>query len=108
MARITYIEHDGTEHVVEVPTGNSVMQGAFDNNIPGIDADCGGECACATCHVFVDEAWLATVGTPGADSDEASMLSFTALVEANSRLSCQIPVSDELDGLVVRLPEGQH
>jgi ferredoxin, 2Fe-2S len=108
MATITYIEHSGREHRVEVAPGGSVMRGAVDNNIPGIDADCGGECACATCHVYVDEAWLGVVGTPVPGSQEASMLSFAALAEPNSRLSCQITVSEALDGLVVRLPEGQH
>src|SRR3954470_1046921 len=108
MPRITYIEHNGTEHTVEVPVGKSVMQGAIENNIPGIDADCGGECACATCHVYVDEAWLEKVGTPAAGSQEASMLSFAALAQPNSRLSCQITASEALDGLIVRLPEGQH
>ena len=106
MPNVTYIEHDGTEHRVEVPAGLSVMRGAVDNNIPGIDADCGGECACATCHVFVDPAWLAATGTPG--EQEASMLSFAATKQDNSRLSCQIEVTAALDGLVVRLPEAQH
>tara|TARA_Y100001934_G_C12274357_1_gene736620 strand:- start:674 stop:1000 length:327 start_codon:yes stop_codon:yes gene_type:complete len=105
---ITYVEHDGTEHVMDVPVGNTVMQGAFDNNVPGIDADCGGECACATCHVYVDPAWQSLVGPIPADSAEESMLSFAAVTEANSRLACQIPVTDALDGLVVRMPEGQH
>jgi ferredoxin, 2Fe-2S len=108
MPKITYIEHNGREHSVEVPVGLSVMRGAVDNNIPGIDADCGGECACATCHVYVGEAWLGTTGTPAEGSQEASMLSFAALAQPNSRLSCQIEVSEALDGLVVRLPEGQH
>ena len=108
MATIIYIEHGGREHRVEVPPGRSVMRGAVDNNIPGIDADCGGECACATCHVYVDEGWLATTGTPVPGSQEASMLSFAALARPNSRLSCQIAVSEALDGLIVRLPEGQH
>jgi 2Fe-2S ferredoxin len=108
MPKITYIEHGGREHRVEVPLGLSVMRGAVDNNIPGIDADCGGECACATCHVYVDEGWLAAIGTPVPGSQEASMLSFAALAQPNSRLSCQITVSEALDGLVVRLPEGQH
>jgi 2Fe-2S ferredoxin len=103
-----YIEHSGQEHTVEVPCGLSVMRGAVDNNIPGIDADCGGECACATCHVYLDERWLGLIGTPAAGSQEASMLSFAALAQPNSRLSCQIGVTDALDGLVVRLPEGQH
>jgi ferredoxin, 2Fe-2S len=108
MPRITYIEHDGTAHVVDVPIGKSVMQGAVENNVPGIDADCGGECACATCHVYVDAAWLSAVGLPPPASQEASMLSFAAVTQPDSRLSCQIPVTASLDGLVVRMPEGQH
>jgi 2Fe-2S ferredoxin len=108
MPKITYVEFGGREHRVEVPAGLSVMRGAVDNNIPGIDADCGGECACATCHVYVDESWLASIGTPEPGSQEASMLSFAALAQPNSRLSCQITVSEALDGLTVRLPEGQH
>ena len=108
MPKVTYIEHDDTEHPVEVPVGLSVMRGAVNNNVPGIDADCGGECACATCHVYVDAAWLAQIGAPAAGSQEASMLSFAALAQPNSRLSCQIAVSEALDGLIVRLPEGQH
>ena len=108
MPKITYIEYDGREHRVEVPPGLSVMRGAIDNNIPGIDADCGGECACATCHVYVDAAWLGTTGLPVEGSQEASMLSFAAVTQPDSRLSCQIPVTEALDGLVVRMPEGQH
>lgn len=106
MPRITYIEFDGREHVVEVKAGLSVMEGAIRNNVPGIDADCGGACACATCHVYVDEAWLDRTGT--ASAMEESMLDFADAVQPNSRLSCQIRVTDELDGLVVRLPESQH
>jgi 2Fe-2S ferredoxin len=106
MAKITYIEHDGAEHVIDVKTGLTVMEGAVKNNVPGIDADCGGACACATCHVYVDEAWLAKTGEKSAM--EESMLDFAENVEPNSRLSCQIKVSDELDGLVVRMPESQH
>ena len=108
MPKITYIEHNGTEHAIEVPVGKSVMQGAVDNNVPGIDADCGGECACATCHVYIDPAWLDRIGLPLAGSQEASMLSFAAVTQPDSRLSCQIHVTDALDGLVVRMPEGQH
>jgi 2Fe-2S ferredoxin len=108
MPKITYIEHNGTPHTVEVPVGNSVMQGAVFNNVPGIDADCGGECACATCHVYVDAAWLDKTGLPVPGSQEGSMLSFAAVTQPDSRLSCQIPVTGELDGLVVRMPEGQH
>jgi 2Fe-2S ferredoxin len=108
MPKITYIEHDGTEHPVEVPVGRSVMQGAVDNNVPGIDADCGGECACATCHVYIDAAWLDRIGLPPEGSQEASMLSFAAVTQPDSRLSCQISVVPDLDGLIVRMPEGQH
>jgi 2Fe-2S ferredoxin len=106
MAQITYIEHDGTEHVIDVKTGQSVMEGAVKHNIPGIDADCGGACACATCHVYVDPDWLGKTGEKS--SMEESMLDFAEGVEPNSRLSCQIKVTDDLDGLVVRMPESQH
>jgi 2Fe-2S ferredoxin len=106
MAKITYIEHDGTEHVVDVKPGQSVMEGAVKHNIPGIDADCGGACACATCHVYVDPAWTGKTGEKSAM--EESMLDFAEAVEDNSRLSCQIKVTDDLDGLVVRMPESQH
>ena len=106
MAKITYIEFDGTAHSVDVKVGNSVMEGAIKNNVPGIDADCGGACACATCHVFVDEAWTGRVGDKSAMED--SMLDFAENVQPNSRLSCQIKVTDELDGLIVRMPESQH
>ena len=106
MAKITYIDFNGTERTLEVRNGLSVMEGAVKNNVPGIDADCGGACACATCHVYVDEAWRDKVGGPSAM--EESMLDFAENVEPNSRLSCQIKVSDELDGLTVRTPENQH
>jgi len=106
MAKITYIEHDGAEHVIDVKPGQSVMEGAVKHNIPGIDADCGGACACATCHVYVDPAWLSKTGEKS--SMEESMLDFAESVEDNSRLSCQIKVTDDLDGLVVRMPESQH
>ena len=106
MAKITYVEHDGTEHVIDVKNGLSVMEGAVKNNIPGIDADCGGACACATCHVYVEESWLDKTGDRSAM--EESMLDFAEGVEPNSRLSCQIKVSDELDGLRVTMPESQH
>lgn len=105
MAKITYVEHDGTEHVVDVEDGLTVMEGAIRNMVPGIDADCGGACACATCHVYVDEAWSGKTGERS--SMEESMLDFASDVRDNSRLSCQIKVSSELDGLLVRLPEEQ-
>jgi 2Fe-2S ferredoxin len=106
MAKVTYIEHDGTEHVIEVKSGLTVMEGAVKNNVPGIDADCGGACACATCHVYVSEDWLEKTGRRSAM--EESMLDFAEGVQDNSRLSCQIKVSDALDGLVVNMPESQH
>ncbi len=108
MPRVVYVEFSGIEHQVEVPVGQSVMRGAVNNGVPGIDADCGGECACATCHVYIDLAWLDKIGTPPAGSMEESMLSFAAAAEPNSRLSCQITMREDLDGLVVRMPDGQH
>ncbi|WP_309628460.1 2Fe-2S iron-sulfur cluster-binding protein [Brevundimonas sp.] len=106
MPKVTYIEHDGREHAVEVKSGLSVMEGAIRNNVPGIDADCGGACACATCHIFVDPAWAGQLGERGAM--EASMLDFAEGVQETSRLACQIKVAEAHDGLIVRLPEAQH
>ena len=108
MAKITYIEFDGTEHTAEVKPGLSVMEGAIRNNIPGIDADCGGECACATCHVYFHTRWLDKVGLPVPGSQEAAMLSFAAVAQPDSRLSCQLTMTEDLDGILVRMPEGQH
>ena len=105
MPTLTYIEFDGTEHTVNAEPGISVMRGAIDNGVPGIDADCGGECSCATCHVIVNDEWMDVVGRPG--EDEEAMLDLNPEREVNSRLSCQIEVSDALDGLVVKLPEFQ-
>jgi ferredoxin, 2Fe-2S len=105
MAKIIYIEYNGSEHVIDVKPGLSVMQGAVKANVPGINADCGGACSCATCHVYVDELWR---DKTGARSDlETAMLDFAENVESNSRLSCQIKVTDDLDGLIVRLPASQ-
>ena len=106
MPKIKYIEENGKEHEVEVPVGWSVMEGAVKHLIPGIDADCGGACACATCHVYVDPAWKAKM-PPMSDMEE-TMLDFAQDREANSRLSCQLKVTEELDGLVVRMPKSQH
>ena len=106
MAKITYIEFDGKEHVVEVRNGLSVMEGAIKNNVPGIDADCGGQCACATCHVYVPPVWQVLTGSRTAMEED--MLNFAAATQANSRLACQISISTELDGLVVDIPDGQH
>ncbi len=106
MARVTYVEPDGTEQTVEVPNSTPVMRGAIDNGIEGIVAECGGCCMCATCHVYVDEEFLALL--PAQSEEEKEMLEEAAAeVRETSRLSCQIPVSDELDGLVVRTPETQ-
>jgi 2Fe-2S ferredoxin len=106
MPKVTFIEHDGTRHEVQATAGLSLMRAAVDNGVPGIDADCGGECACATCHVYVEPAWFDRTGERS--EMERSMLSFAAVTQDNSRLSCQIAVTEALDGLVVSLPEGQH
>ena len=105
MAKITYIEFDGTAHVVDVSSGMSVMDGAISNNIPGIEAECGGACSCATCHVYVDPAWVEATGS--AQPVEAGMIESAMDLQETSRLSCQIEVSDELDGIIVRMPELQ-
>lgn len=105
MPKITYIEHNGTEHVVVAETGMTVMEAAVKNMVPGIDADCGGACACATCHVYVDEKWVKVTGA--AEEMEEDMLDFAFDVRENSRLSCQLKVSDEFDGLIVNVPEKQ-
>ena len=106
MVKITYIEFNGTEHVVDVETGMTVMEGARDNNIPGIEADCGGACACSTCHVYVDASWVKK--SPEKEDMEEDMLDFAYSPDENlSRLTCQIEVTDELDGLIVRMPEKQ-
>jgi len=106
MAKITYIEHNGTEHVVEVANGLTVMEGARDNGVPGIEADCGGACACSTCHVYVAEDWTDKI--PPKEAMEADMLDFAFQPDpVRSRLTCQIKVTDALDGLVVNLPEKQ-
>ncbi len=105
MAKITYIEFDGTSHVVDVSPGMSVMDGAISNNIPGIEAECGGACSCATCHVYVDPAWVEATGS--AQNIEVGMIESAMDLQETSRLSCQIEVSDELDGLIVRMPELQ-
>ena len=106
MVKITYIDHEGPSRDVDAKVGESVMEAAIRNNIPGIDADCGGACACATCHVYVDEAFLPKTGEQ--EAMEQSMLDFADGVQDNSRLSCQIQVSDELEGLTVTTPESQH
>jgi 2Fe-2S ferredoxin len=105
MPKITLIEFNGQDHTIDADAGKSLMQNAIDNAVPGIDADCGGACACGTCHCFVSEDWLAATGE-ASDMEEA-MLGMRPDRAANSRLACQIEVSDALDGLVVNLPEFQ-
>ena len=105
MAKITYIEHNEKSHTVDVSNGLTVMEGAIQNNIPGIDADCGGSCACATCHVYVDEKWFSKLSNK--EDSEKDMLDVAFEPNSFSRLSCQIMISDELDGLVVKMPSKQ-
>ena len=105
MPTITLIEYNGTSHSIEAEAGKSLMQNALDNGVPGIDADCGGACACGTCHVFVDQEWLAISGEGG--SMEEAMLGLRPDRTELSRLSCQIKVTEEMNGMVVRLPEYQ-
>ena len=105
MAKITYIEHNGKSHTVEVSSGLSVMEGAIQNNIPGIDADCGGAMACATCHVYVKEEWFNKLSK--AEDAEQDMIDMAYNPKTNSRLSCQITVGDEIDGIEVTTPEKQ-
>lgn len=106
MPQVKFIEFNGTEHVVDANNGESIMIAATSNLVPGIDADCGGECSCATCHVLIDAEWQQKL-EPRTDTEE-SMLDLNPDRTDESRLSCQIPMSDELDGIVVRLPEFQY
>jgi ferredoxin, 2Fe-2S len=105
MAKITFIDFEGTSRSVEGEVGSTVMETAINNAVPGIEAECGGACACSTCHVYIDDAWRETVGEPS--PMEEDMLDFAYGVQPNSRLSCQIKVTEALDGLVVRTPERQ-
>ncbi len=105
MPKITFIEHSGEKHEIEADTGISVMEVAINNGVPGIDADCGGACSCATCHVMVAGDWFDKL--PEIDAMEESMLGLNTMRETNSRLSCQLDSTDELDGLVLQLPEFQ-
>lgn len=105
MTKIVFIDHKGSETVVEAEDGKSIMQVAVDNLVPGIVGDCGGCCTCATCHAYVDEAWLGKLYPPS--EDETMMLEGALHVQQNSRLTCQIKVKPEIDGIVVRTPESQ-
>jgi len=106
MPQITFIEHDGTIHEIAVVNGTTIMEAAIDNGVPGIDADCGGQCACATCHVFIKGDWAAKISARS--EMEETMLELAEGVTEFSRLACQIPMADVLDGLSVQLPEAQH
>ncbi len=105
MPKVTYIDNEGTSRTIEIENGLTVMEGAVQKNIPGIDADCGGSMACATCHVYVDEKWLNKI--PKAEEGEIDMIDMAIEPKKNSRLSCQIIVSEELDGLSVKTPQKQ-
>ena len=105
MPKITFIDYEGTERNVDVNVGETIMEAATSNDIPGIDADCGGACACATCHVYIAPDWFAKVGAP--QDLEAEMLDVAEEVKENSRLACQLTINDELDGIVVLTPESQ-
>ncbi len=105
MVMITYVQPDGVERAVDVPEGRSVMEGAVANDVAGIVAECGGSCSCATCHAYIDKDWMDVVGPPG--EDEADMLEFASGATSNSRLTCQIEVTSELEGLKLTIPEEQ-
>ena len=107
MTKVNYVEAGGTVHAVEAEEGISAMEAAVRNSVPGIDGDCGGAAACATCHVYVDPVWIARTGQAG-EGMEKDMLDFAEDVRENSRLACQIKLTSDLDGLVLRLPEKQH
>ena len=106
MPRIIYVEHNGTEHEIDVPVGTNLMQGAVNQLVPGIEGDCGGLCACGTCHVYLDGPAAAHTGTP--DELELGMLEFAFEVEDSSRLSCQIEVTEAMEGIRVRMPSRQY
>lgn len=105
MAKITYVEFGGNERVLDITSGRSVMQGAIENNVRGIIAECGGACSCATCHVYVDDAWIERLDKK--TQSEEMLLDAVCDLQPNSRLSCQINVNEQLNGLVVRLPPKQ-
>lgn len=108
MPAVTYIDFSGASQTVDVPVGENVMRGALYNGIDGITGECGGACSCATCHCYVDDAWTARVGGPASDAESDLLGAAAADVRPTSRLSCQIVLSDALDGLVVHLPEKQY
>lgn len=105
MTKISFVEHDGTRHEVEADTGSTIMEAALRNNVPGIVAECGGACTCATCHCYIDDKWVEAVGGPSAMEED--MLDFAYDVKESSRLSCQVKISEPLEGLIVHIPERQ-
>ena len=108
MAAVTYVAYDGTPRTIDVPLGENVMRGALYNNVDGITGECGGGLSCATCHCYVDDAWAAQVGTPTSQDERDLLEGVASQRKATSRLSCQITVTEALDGLVVHLPEAQY
>jgi ferredoxin, 2Fe-2S len=106
MPKVTFVAFTGVAHTVEVPIGTTLMRAATDNRVPGIDGDCGGNCACATCHIYVDPIWSDRLGARSATEED--MLNIVAEPRGNSRLACQIELTDALNGLIVSLPEAQH
>lgn len=108
MPAVTFVEFEGTSHVIDIADGENVMRGALNNDLPGIIGECGGGLACATCHCYVDDAWAAKAGTPTSQDERDMLESTSAEVRTTSRLSCQIIMSAELDGLTVHLPETQY
>lgn len=106
MPRVRFISHSGQLHEVEVPVGTTLMRAATDHGVPGIDGDCGGQCACATCHVYIGAPWSGLTGAR--TQTEHDMLNFSAGLQDTSRLGCQITLTDAMDGIEVHLPEGQH
>ena len=108
MPTVTYIEANGSSHVIDLPDGENVMRGALNHDLPGIIGECGGGLACATCHCYVDDAWTERTGGPSSQDETDMLESTSAEVKPTSRLSCQIVMSPALDGLIVHLPESQY
>jgi 2Fe-2S ferredoxin len=108
MPKVTYIEANGAKHVIDVPVGETVMRGALYNSVPGILGECGGACSCATCRCYVDETWMAKVGGLVSAAEQDLLVGAEDELKPNARLSCQIAMTPELDGLIVHLPEKQY
>ena len=108
MPKVTYVQFDGARTVIDVPVEENVMRGALYNNVPGIVGECGGACSCATCRCYVDKAWTTKVGGPASDAERDLLTAADDELKPNARLSCQITMTPELDGLIVNLPEAQY